>query len=81
MAPSFRLRCTCGALILAAVAGGIVHHDAESHTETFRPDPAPLVISTVAGSTSSSGASTFVLNAEPGRYTLTGSDAGLSVGT
>lgn len=81
MSPSFRQYCTCGALIVVAVAGGIVHHDAESHTETFRPDTTLVVVSGPAASTSSAIASGYVLRAEPGRYVLKLNPAQLSIST
>lgn len=55
MSSAFGRRCVCGALIVTAVVGGIVHHDEQGHTETFRPDPAPVAAEAVGASTSSGG--------------------------
>ena len=80
MSASHLRRCACGALIVLAVAGGMVHHDPHTHAETFRADLA--VVSTgVAASTSSAIATGYALRAEPGSYVLTFPNARLSKST
>jgi hypothetical protein len=86
--PTFRQRCTCGALIVIAVVGGVVHHDAHTHVDTFRPN-APVVAVASAASGGSTGpvfTGTGALTVPPPAIDGTGAliftgDAHLSVST